>query len=313
MFGKRNFERKRVSVRNEPDHTIERLSADCHVHLFMNGVSYREAVKAHQPHPDERLIRRALADCREAGITFLRDGGDFPGVSLLAKKIAPEYGIDLRSPAFAIHKKGHYGSIVGRPFTDLKEYRALVLEARREGADFIKIMTSGIMDLDHFGVITDEPLTASLVKEMVHIAHEEGMAVMSHTNGDGAVRAALEAGVDSLEHGNYMEEDTVDLLASSDTIWVPTLVTVRNLTGSGRYPDEVLKRIADHAAGNLVRAYHKGAALAVGSDAGAHMVFHARGTKEEEKAFFDILGTRSDVLRRLLDGEAGIRARFSPA
>ena len=61
---------------------------------------------------------------------------------------------------------------------------------------------------------------------------------MSHTNGVYGTRAAIEAGVDSLEHGNYMDEETLSMLADSDTVWVPTLVTVRNLLGCGRYDDE---------------------------------------------------------------------------
>ena len=82
---------------------------------------------------------------------------------------------------------------------------------------------------------------------MVHIAHEEGYAVMSHTNGAYGTRAAIEAGVDSLEHGNYMDEETVTMLAESSTVWVPTLVTVRNLIGCGRYEDAILRPIAERA------------------------------------------------------------------
>ncbi len=83
---------------------------------------------------------------------------------------------------------------------------------RKAEADFIKIMTTGFWILMHM-----EPLPEHLwmvrVKEMVHIAHEEGMAVMSHTNGDYGVQAAVAAGVDSLEHGNYMNEESLAMLA----------------------------------------------------------------------------------------------------
>ena len=48
---------------------------------------------------------------------------------------------------------------------------------------------------------------------MVHIAHEEGMAVMSHTNGIYGVQAAVEAGVDSVELGNYIDPETIRVLA----------------------------------------------------------------------------------------------------
>ena len=68
----------------------------------------------------------------------MRDGGDPYGVAMLASRLAPKYGIDYRTPVFAIHKNGHYGSIVGRGFDDLKEFHQRVLEAKESGADFIK-------------------------------------------------------------------------------------------------------------------------------------------------------------------------------
>ena len=104
---------------------------------------------------------------------------------------------------------------------------------------------------------------------MVHIAHEEGFAVMSHTNGVYGVQAAIEAGVDSLEHGNYMDEECISMLADSRTVWVPTLVTVRNLRGCGRYEDRVLIPIIRKAEENLFLACQKKAQVALGSDAGA--------------------------------------------
>ena len=96
-------------------------------------------------------------------------------------------------------------SAITVPFEDTEEIR--VLKAGEEGADFIKIMTTGLLDFKNHGKVTGEPLEAEEVKEMVHIAHEEGFAVMSHTNGVYGTRAAIEAGVDSLEHGNYMDEE----------------------------------------------------------------------------------------------------------
>ena len=81
---------------------------------------------------------------------------------------------------------------------------------------------------------------------------------MSHTNGDYGVQAALAAGVDSLEHGNYMNEESLTMLAESDTVWVPTLVTVRNLLGDGRYDDETLKPIIESAEENIRKAFRMG-------------------------------------------------------
>lgn len=64
---------------------------------------------------------------------------------------------------------------------------------------------------------------------------------MAHGNGDRTVQAALNAGVDTLEHGNYMEEETLCQLAESETIWVPTFSPIGNLVGCGRFPDEQVK------------------------------------------------------------------------
>ena len=202
----------------------------------MDGVNYRHAVDMHKNGPDDKIIREHLKAYQKRGIAFVRDGGDALGVSARAKELAPEYGIDYRTPIFAIHKEGHYGSIVGNGFATMVEFHKRVLEAKQAGADFIKIMTTGILDFNEHGAITGTPLDGSEVKEMVHIAHEEGMAVMSHTNGDYGVQAAVAAGVDSLEHGNYMNEESLAMLAESDTVWVPTLITVRNLlVGRGLY------------------------------------------------------------------------------
>lgn len=233
------------------------MLGECHAHIFMNGTDYRKAVQTHKVQANEASVRSALEAYRKAGVTYVREGGDPYGASLLAGRLASEYGIEYRSPVFAIHKNGHYGKIVGRGFDTLKEYHQRVLEAASEGADFIKIMTTGLLDFNDDGKVTGTPVDEAEVREMVHIAHEEGFAVMSHTNGIYGTRAAIEAGVDSLEHGNYMDAETIAMLADSNTVWVPTLVTVRNLVGCGRYEDSVLNPII-HQAEVLVRlAYQK--------------------------------------------------------
>lgn len=127
------------------------MFGECHMHIFMNGVNYREAVQLHKNGVQEADIRKKLEQYKACGITFLRDGGDGLGVSARAAKIAPEYGIAYRTPIFAIHKKGHYGGIVGYGFEDWREYHSLVKQVRAEGGDFIKVMFSGIMDFDREG------------------------------------------------------------------------------------------------------------------------------------------------------------------
>ena len=286
------------------------MFGECHAHIIMNGVNYRQAIDMHKYGPDGQIIREHLKAYQDRGITLVRDGGDALGVSMRAKELASEYGIDYRTPIFAIHKEGQYGSIVGKSFATMREFHDRVLEAKNAGADFIKIMTTGIMDFNAHGAVTGTPLDAAEVKEMVHIAHEEGLAVMSHTNGNYGVQAALSAGVDSLEHGNYMNEESLVMFAESDTVWVPTLVTVRNLLGDGRYEDDALKPIVESAEENIRKAFQLGVKVALGSDAGAYRVIHGKGIQDEVQAFVQILGDREAVYRWLADGESEIRKRF---
>lgn len=259
-----------------------------HMHIFMNGINYKEAVCAQQNGVDVTVIRKNLEAYREKGITWLRDGGDIYGTSKKTMELAGEYGITYRTPVFAIHKQGHYGGIVGKSFDSMKEYQELIRELRRQGGHFVKIMISGIMDFDHGG-LTEDSLSDDEICEMIHIAHEEGFSVMAHTNGSRAVRAAVNAGVDSIEHGNFCDEDAIAAMASSEAIWVPTIVTVKNLLGDGRFPETVVQTIWEEQQKNLKLAFEMGVHLALGSDAGAYRVLHGQGLMDEYQIFRQVL------------------------
>ena len=271
------------------------MFGECHAHIIMDGQNYKRAIALHEERINEEIIRIRLQEYRKRGIKFIRDGGDALGVSKKTRELAAEYEIDYRTPIFAIHKNGHYGAIVGKGFDNLKEYYNLIKEAKEQGADFIKIMTTGLLDFNNHGKVTGVPLSKEEVKEMVHIAHEEGMAVMSHTNGVFGVQTAIEAGVNSVEHGNYIDEETIRMMASSDTVWVPTLVTVRNLKGCDRYEDAVLQPIIERAEENLKLAYRYKAKVALGSDAGAYKVMHGQGIEDEYQAFQKVLWPSEQV------------------
>lgn len=285
------------------------MFGECHAHVIMDGKNYKAAVALHKNGPDEQAIREHLAAWQQADITFVRDGGDAYGVSELARELAGEYGIDYRTPIFAIHKRGHYGGIVGLPFDDRKGYRDLVDRARKRGADFIKIMISGIMEFDTYGKLTEEGLDPELISYMIETAHDAGLKVMAHGNGDGTVQAALAAGVDTLEHGNYMEEETLCQLAESPTIWVPTFAPTGNLTGCGRFPDEQVKAILERQSRAVRFAFEKGARIGLGSDSGAYLVPHGQGLLDEYAYMKAAVGRENvGVLdRRLAESEKWIQ------
>jgi len=284
------------------------MLGDCHIHMVLDGVYYRAAIDAHRGHVRDDLIRGVLAGYERAGVTYLRDGGDAFGVCQRARALAPEYGIEYRVPCFPICMKGRYGGFIGRTFETMADYRALVAEVAENRGDFIKIMISGLMDFNHYGVVTSTPLTAGQIREMIRIAHGEGFAVMAHANGAATIRAALEAGVDSVEHGAYMDADTMLSLAQSGAAWVPTLSTVGNLIGNGRFPDEVLRHILDDQLRNIAACAGQGGVIALGSDAGAYCVHHVRAVRDEYEWLRRALGERTYAL--LAAGEAQIRHRF---
>ncbi len=281
---------------------------DLHIHMVLDGVDFRAAIGAHRAHPRDELIRKRLADYAAAGITLLRDGGDAWGVGLRTKELAPEYGIDYRSPAFPIYKSGHYGSFIGIGWADWAEYALLLNRAKALGADFIKLMISGLMDFNQFGVLTQPSLEREEIIRLISMAHDAGFCVMVHCNGTQATLAAVEAGVESVEHGAYLHDEACCALAESDAVWVPTLSTIGNLIGNGRFPDEVLKKILTGAMANVRRVADLGGKIALGSDAGAYCVPHNTGFRTERQWLSRALGENTDAI--LADGCKTIAQKF---
>ena len=274
----------------------------------MNGADYREGMAAHKNGPDLSLIRAHLAACRDSGITYFRDGGDALGVSLAARELAAEYGIRYVTPAFAIHRKGRYGGIVGYEYETLSEYRQLLARARREGADFIKLMFSGILYFDNYSHLSCPPLPGEEIHALVDIAHREGFAVMAHVNGPEALRAALEAGTDSIEHGYFMDEEALPLLSEGRTVWVPTMAAIAPFAGRPGCSAEVVAETLRRQGELLRRAAALGALIATGSDSGAVGVPHGAGIHTEEALLTNALG--EDAPAVLARGNRALLARF---
>ena len=247
---------------------------DCHMHMVLDGRDWRAAIGRHREKPREDWIRGVLQQYARQGFGYLRDGGDRWGVGAKARELAPEYGIRYRTPLAPLYHRGHYGAFIGTGYGDLREYTALVRQQRERGADFIKIMISGLMDFDRFGVLTEEGLPGEEIRELIHIAHEEGFAVMAHANGARTVEAAAEAGVDSVEHGAYLDEEALCAMKENGTVWVPTLSAVGNLRGKGRFREEAVEAILESALENVRAFVALGGFLAPGTDAGAWAVPH---------------------------------------
>ena len=257
------------------------MEYDLHIHMILDGVDFRKAIDTHRRHPCDAIIRSRLKEYRAKGITFLRDGGDAWDVSLRARELAKEYGIDYRSPGFPMYKKGHYGSFIGRGFDTLDDYRRLLDELHEKNADFVKLMISGLIDFSKANTLTEVGLSPDEICQLVDLAHGDGFAVMVHTNGDIAAHAAMDAGVESIEHGAFFSQDTLLRIARTRTLWVPTLSTIGNLIGCGRYPDDVLIPLLHRQQEKVAFVAQKGGLIGLGSDAGAYRVFHGEAVLQE--------------------------------
>ena len=124
---------------------------------------------------------------------------------------------------------------------------------------------------------------------------------MAHSNGARTAQAAAEAGIDSIEHGAYLDKDTLQAMEDCGTVWVPTLSAIGNLLGKGRFSEVDVQRILDSALQNV--ADYKGL-LAAGTDAGAWAVPHGSTTEE---GWFAMAGVGEE---RLHEGFLVIRQKF---
>ncbi|MBS1125111.1 MAG: amidohydrolase, partial [Nitrospirae bacterium] len=181
----------------------------------------------------------ALPDLACAGIAAVRDAGTRQGVGLadagtrqgvgLALKRSPGQGISPRiiTAGRALSKPGGYGAFLGTPVGTRQEIAAEILKLRNDGADIIKIIASGVVSFELPGTVTAGGFGADEIRFLVAEAGKHGLAVMAHANGEEAIRAAAEAGVRSIEHGFFMTDAALDILAVRKVFWVPTAGALR--------------------------------------------------------------------------------------
>ncbi len=251
---------------------------DCHIHMVLDGENWKSAIGRHSGTVDKGFVRKTLETYAKLGYRYLRDGGDKWGVGDYAKSLAPEFGIVYKTPLAPLSKAGHYGGFIGLQWENLRDFARLVALQKRQGCDFLKIMVSGLMDFDRFGVLTEAPLEKGEIQELIHIGHEEGLAVMAHCNGAEAMTACAQASVDSIEHGAYPNEEALSAMAEQGVVWVPTLSTIGALRGKGRFDEKAVRAIFEHQAEKV--AEFQGL-VALGTDAGAWAVEHGCSLEQE--------------------------------
>ena len=284
------------------------MKSDCHIHMGLDGADWRSAIDRHRSGPDRQWIRERLKEYAAAGFTYLRDGGDKWGVGLAAREEAGEWGITYRTPLAPLILEGHYGGFIGEKYRNIREYADLVRKHRADGADFIKIMISGIMDFDRYGKLSEDGLDPAFIRELIHIAHEEGFVVMAHANGARTVEAAALAGVDSVEHGAYLDMDALHAMKENGTVWCPTLSAIANLRGKGRFDEKAVADICESSVQNLCHFAKMNGLIAPGSDAGAWAVPHAAGGLDEYAHLAGAIGEQWQAVVRA--GTDAVRTKF---
>ncbi len=168
-----------------------------------------------------------------------------------------------------IHFEGRENSIVDGPEDAQRKVRA----HRRDGAALIKIMPSGGV-----GSIGDDPnhmtMTDEEMRAVTATAHELGMKVAAHVHGNKAINHAVEAGVDSVDHGTYADATSYALMKKHGTFLVPTLLVADWIYQTAvKTPQALPPTVAEKAIavtptmiGNAGRAYKAGVKIALGTD-----------------------------------------------
>ena len=267
---------------------------DCHVHLCSpvgKGI--------HEPYwklsaPPPLKVLHALRNAREAlgaGFTTLRNCGGvsygMPEDILLRNAISEGVveGPRIVACGGGITMTGGHGDRAIPPFmppnpeTGLGEVpadgpvacRKEVRRKARLGADFIKIFTTGGVSTPGDGPHSVD-FTMEELENLVDEAHLHGRRVAAHAQGLKGIRSAVIAGVDTVEHGSFLDEETASLMAEKETTLIPTLGIFKAILARGKeYPNPEAIRKAEmicEAQSNAVRiARAAGVNIALGTDA----------------------------------------------
>jgi imidazolonepropionase-like amidohydrolase len=264
---------------------------DAHTHITGEGTG-NAIVRAATDTPLDDAVRSTVWARRtlEAGFTTIRNVGADGGADIALKR-AIESGF-LPGPRVwtartTISITGGHGDQGGlRPdlwvaptwmdgiVDGADEARKAVRYQHKYGADLIKITaTGGVLSIGDSGdaqQFTDEELAA-----IVESAHLLGMKVAAHAHGKRGIESAIRAGVDSIEHGTYSDDESFALFKKHGTYLVPTILAGKTVAELALIPGHFHPTVQEKAAriGPLIqamfgRAYKAGVKVAFGTDSG---------------------------------------------
>jgi imidazolonepropionase-like amidohydrolase len=228
---------------------------------------------------------RDLRNALDAGVTSVREVGGL-GVHL-ARAVAEGVldGPAIYAAGAILSTTGGHGDLHSFPLPWMEDYARLegtmcladgeaacqraAREQLRRGARLIKVCASG-------GVLSelDDPIhqqfTAAELRAIVEVAALAERPVAAHCHGKPGIMAALEAGVLTIEHGTYLDDECCDAMREIGAILVPTRTIIEDmLASSGAVPDYAIAKlrvVADVHAGAVARALERGITIAMGTD-----------------------------------------------
>lgn len=281
---------------------------DAHVHFSLSGErSVLDVVgmsDAELTLVEARNARKTL----EAGVTAVRAmGARDVDVDL---KAAVERG-DVPGPRMVANCRsititGGHGHHLGREIDGPNDARNAVREQVKLGADFVKFMTTG-------GVTTPgtDPdavaLTDAELEALVDEAHSRGVHAATHVHGAAGAKAAARAGVDTIEHGTFLDDEAIDAMLANDVTLVPTLSApyriVRNLEAATAESARKVENVYERHIESFRRAVEAGVRVAGGTDAGTP--FNRHGANAAEVTFMNDYGlTELEAIRAMTETAA---------
>lgn len=296
-----------VSLPEAPGPVLIPGLVDCHVHLAMSGgPDIVRDLAALDVAGLQRAVRANASAQVLSGVTTVRDLGS-PGD--LVVRMAGSLGEACRlSPtvvaAGAVTCPGGHGHFLARQAQGPRAYADAMTAVAVSGAKAVKLFaTGGVITA---GTVPGAPqMTPEELAAAVGAAHGLGLRVAAHAHGSTGIRNAVAAGVDSVEHFSYLDDDLVAAVRDSQAWLVSTLVaTERFVAAEDRETatPETLRKILEHAPherASLVRAVKEGCRLAVGTDAGTTFNPHGGGMQEQARHLLAAGMAPRDVLRTL--------------